>query len=127
MTTAVLRGVDDDGRPVVGVPLSNHPAQHAWLYKTDYEAIQTEHGAHAWFLHDNGSGTLYVRLRSSARRSLVMAARLVVSDPHTRRIRYRDGDTLNLRSRNLLACRGRRGPERGRPQRNPRRAPAPPV
>jgi hypothetical protein len=116
MTTAVLRGVDDDDRPVVGVPLSNHPAQRAWLYETDYEAIQIEHGAHAWFLHDNGSGTLYVRLRSSARRSLVMAARLVVSDPHARRIRYRDGDTLNLRSRNLLVCRGRRGPVNDHPR-----------
>ncbi|GBU19878.1 MULTISPECIES: hypothetical protein [Methylobacterium] len=101
MTLAVLHSRDDDGRSVVGVPLTNRPGAHAWLYETDHAAIVAEYGHRAWFVNDNGKGQLYVRLRGLGRRRLVMVARLVVADPLVRLIRYRDGDRLNLRSRNL--------------------------
>lgn len=105
MTAAVLRSRDDDGRPVVGVPLSNRPGVRAWLYQTDFEAILAEHGTHSWYVNGNGSGGLYVRMKSRDRQNNVMVARLVMADPLARRVRYRDGDALNLRSRNLEVCR----------------------
>lgn len=101
MTTAVLNSRDDDGRLVVGVPLSNRPGRHVWLYEADYETITNDHGNASWFLNDNGKGHLYVRMKSRDRGNNVMVARLVVSDPKAQVIRYRDGDRLNLRSRNL--------------------------
>jgi len=125
MTAAVLRSVDDDGRPVVGVPLSNRPAQCAWLYETDYLALLADHGTHSWFVNDNGSGNLYVRMKSRDRRNNVMVARVVMADPHARCIRYRDGDTLNLRSRNLVVARPE--PRFTRPVRLPSAAPAAPI
>lgn len=105
MTTAVLHSRDDDGRLVVGVPLSNRPGERAWLYQTDYEALLAEYGTHSWYVNSNGSGGLYVRMKSRDRQNNVMVARLVMADPLARRIRYRDGDTLNLRARNLEVCR----------------------
>jgi hypothetical protein len=113
MTSAVSHSRDDDGRPVVGVPLSNRPGRLAWLYETDYAAIVADFGSTPWFLNDNGGGNSYVRLWSRDRQGPLTVARLVVSDPEARSIRYRDGDRLNLRSRNLdvrraNATRGRR-------------------
>ena len=101
MTLAVLHSRDDDGRSVVGVPLTNRPGAHAWLYETDHAGIVAEYGNTPWFVNDNGYGNLYVRLQGSDRRNLMMVSRLVVADPLARLIRYRDGDRLNLRSRNL--------------------------
>lgn len=105
MPLAVIHSRDDDGCAVVGVPISNRPHLTAWLYAADYERITTEFGAASWFVNDNGDGRLYVRLKSTDRRNNVMASRLVLDDPTISIIRYRDGDRLNLRSRNLDAVR----------------------
>ena len=117
MPTAVLHSRDDDGRPVVGVPLTNRPGSHAWLYATDYAAILNDYGDRPWFVNDNGKGGLYVRFRGTDCANLVMVARLVVGDPRARMVRYRDGNSLNLRSRNLEAHKARAVPHpRGRSQ-----------
>lgn len=105
MPLVVLHSRDDDGCAVVGVPLSNRPHLTAWLYATDYERIAAEFGAASWFVNDNGDGRLYVRLKSADRRNNVMVSRLVLDDPTISIVRYRDGDRLNLRSRNLDAVR----------------------
>ncbi|TXN20785.1 hypothetical protein [Methylobacterium sp. WL9] len=111
MTAAVLHSRDNDGRLVVGVPLSNRPGHRAWLYAADYETIVADHGPRPWLANGNGHGKSYVRLRCADRGNLVMVARLVFGDAEARSIRYRDGDSLNLRSRNL-AVRKPRGAAR---------------
>lgn len=105
MPLAVIHSRDPDGRAVVGVPISNHPGTYAWLYAADYDVILNDYGTTPWFVNDNGKGRLYVRLVSSDRRANVMVSRVVVNDPDVTMIRYRDGDRLNLRSRNLDAVR----------------------
>lgn len=122
MPLAVIHSRDDDGCAVVGVPISNRPGTHAWLYATDYAVILNDHGPTPWFVNDNGSGRLYVRLymrlEGTNRPNNVMVSRLVLSDFDAPVIRYRDGDRLNLRSRNLDAAKLTRGSiERGRPSR----------
>lgn len=103
MPLAVIHSRDDDGRAVVGVPLSNRPGLHAWLYAEDHETIVLEYGTASWFVNDNGDGRLYVRLRNTDSHRNVMVSRLVVSDPAVSIVRYRDGDRLNLRRGNLDA------------------------
>jgi hypothetical protein len=105
MPLAVIHSRDDDGCAVVGVPISNRPQLTAWLYAADYERITTDHAAASWLVNDNGDGRLYVRLKDRERRNNVMVSRLVLHDPTISIIRYRDGDRLNLRSRNLDAVR----------------------
>ena len=105
MPLAVIHSRDDDGCAVVGVPISNRPHLTAWLYAADYERITSAHAAASWLLNDNGDGRLYVRLKDRERRNNVMVSRLVLDDPTISIIRYRDGDRLNLRSRNLDAVR----------------------
>lgn len=118
MPLAVIHSRDDDGCAVVGVPISNRPHLTAWLYATDYERITSAHAAASWLVNDNGDGRLYVRLKDRERRNNVMVSRLVLDDPTISIIRYRDGDRLNLRSRNLDAVKPNRGSiERSRPSR----------
>lgn len=105
MPLAVIHSRDDDGRAVVGVPISNRPGTYAWLYAADYDVILNDYGTTPWFVNDNGKGRLYVRLVSSDSRANVMVSRVVVNDPDVTMIRYRDGDRLNLRSWNLDAVR----------------------
>ncbi|MFY9291553.1 MAG: hypothetical protein WAP03_12775 [Methylorubrum rhodinum] len=103
MPLAVQHSRDDDGRAVVGVPLSNRPGLHAWLYTEDHETVVLEYGNASWFVNDNGDGRLYVRLRNTDSHRNVMVSRLVVGDPAVSIVRYRDGDRLNLRRDNLDA------------------------
>ncbi|MBD8909654.1 hypothetical protein [Methylorubrum zatmanii] len=109
MPLAVIHSRDDDGCAVVGVPISNRPGTHAWLYAADYAAILNDYGPTPWFVNDNGSGRLYVRLyvrlEGTDRPNNIMVSRLVLGDFDAPVIRYRDGDRLNLRSRNLDAVR----------------------
>lgn len=109
MPLAVIHSRDDDGCAVVGVPISNRPGTHAWLYAADYAAILNDYGPTPWFVNDNGSGRLYVRLyvrlEGTDRPNNIMVSRLVLGDFGAPVIRYRDGDRLNLRSRNLDAVR----------------------
>ena len=105
MPLAVIHSRDPDDRAAVGVPISNRPGTYAWLYAADYDVILNDYGTTPWFVNDNGKGRLYVRLVSSDRRANVMVSRVVVNDPNVTVIRYRDGDRLNLRSRNLDAVR----------------------
>lgn len=103
MPLAVQHSRDDDGRAVVGVPLSNRPGLYAWLYAEDHEIIVLEYGNASMFVNDNGDGRLYVRLRNTDSHRNVMVSRLIVGDPAVSFVRYRDGDRLNLRRSNLDA------------------------
>lgn len=112
----ILRA-DPDGRTVVGVPItpaSGEAAQYVWLDRAIYDGIVSRYGEPSWFLHGDGKGSPFVRVRLpgvSARPE--MASRLVwlmatgLQAPPRRRISYNDGDRLNLRRRNLIVSSGR--------------------
>jgi len=100
MNTHLIYSTDPNGQKVVGVKLSNRP-DRCWLYQRDYDAIVAEFGQCSWFMNSNGQGSDYVRLKDRTIGNNRNVARLVFGSPFRTHIRYRDGDRLNLRSRNL--------------------------
>lgn len=94
---------DRDGRDIVLVPLANH-AQPAKLLKEDFERLTDCGLGTAWTFNDNGKGNAYVRTHAPGR-NLITVARAIVEIGRGRRVHYRDGNRLNLRSDNLTtAC-----------------------
>jgi hypothetical protein len=60
-----------------------------------------------WLLHDNGRGLLYVAVPlTDATGGLVTVSRLLVNAPPGSRIKYLDGNRLNLRRENLFVGKG---------------------
>ncbi len=98
---SLVHSTDTEGRQIVGVRLTNS-REPAWLDRADYERIVANFGTPTWRLTTNGQGRLYVRFKQPGRNSRnVTVARLVAGDFERTGVRYRDGDPLNLRSRNL--------------------------
>ncbi|AZO77218.1 MULTISPECIES: hypothetical protein [unclassified Bosea (in: a-proteobacteria)] len=91
---------DNCGRPIVRVKLAKASAEAA-LYLTDYEHVIAIIGRASWFLDTNGKGNRYVRALHPASACNVMIARLILGVDRGA-VRYRDGDSLNLRSTNLI-------------------------
>lgn len=91
---------DSHGSPLVRVQLAKAQAR-AVLYLTDYERVLAAIGNATWFLHSNGNERLYVRVKHRASARNVMVARLVLGIEFGA-IRFRDGDSLNLRHDNLV-------------------------
>lgn len=91
---------DNCGRAVVRVKLAK-ASTDAVLYLTDYERVLATIGAASWFLDTNGKGNRYVRAVHPASACNVMIARLILGVDRGA-VRYRDGDSLNLRSNNLI-------------------------
>ncbi|AOG04297.1 hypothetical protein [Bosea sp. RAC05] len=91
---------DNCGRPIVRVQLAKASAE-AVLYSPDYERVLAPLGTASWFLDTNGKGNRYVRALHPALARNVMIARLILGVDRGA-VRYRDGDSLNLRSDNLI-------------------------
>lgn len=100
---------DPSGAAVAGVKLTNASAR-VWLFREDFEALVALLGPRAWFLRSNGKGRKYPAVTVPPKNPVTLA-RLIAGNAALRTaIRYRDGDSLNLRRSNLqtnsgeLAC-----------------------
>lgn len=91
---------DPDGRPVIGVQLTNRESR-AWLYAADYHRVLEANGNGPWFANRNADGREYVRAHDPKADRLVMVSRLIMDTPTGSRVRFRDGCTTNLRRTNL--------------------------
>ncbi|TNC93813.1 MAG: hypothetical protein FD119_3732 [Stygiobacter sp.] len=102
--------MDRDGRDIVLVPLANHD-HPAKLLKEDFERITSKGVGTFWTFNAVGQGYAYVRCPNPDRplspgRSLLTVARVITGAGRGRRVQYRDGDRLNLRSDNLTTSSG---------------------
>ena len=91
-----------DGASVVDLELSNRPGVFAVMDLSDAEAWIAGGLSTAFSTYGNGSGKSYVRYYDARRRAYLPVARVLLPAA-TRAVRYRDGDTLDLRRRNLWA------------------------
>ena len=93
-------------QPIVAVALSNHH-EPAVLDHRDYQRLQGAGLCGPWFLNSNGGG--YDHVRCMAGGVLMTVARLIVEAPTGRRVRYLDGNRLNLCRNNLALEKGKAG------------------
>jgi hypothetical protein len=107
--TTIIHRRDPNGREIVGIPLSNRPGSHAWLYADDHRRVVAMIGQSRWFANRNTKGQEYVRASCPRTGRNVMIARLIEGDWARTAIRYRDGNRLNLRGINLEAQAGTGG------------------
>lgn len=88
-------------KEIVLIPLGKS-GKHAKAYRSDIERIREDGYTGAWFLNDNGSGSLYVRTaRHGLRGTIISVCRLIADAVPGRVVKYRDGDRLNLCRDNL--------------------------
>jgi hypothetical protein len=88
------------GREVFGLKLSNAPVR-CWIDRADYEAVIREVGTAPWWIGWNDRGRPYVRVKDKRTRRPVHIARLIVGSPERSFVRYANGNTFDLTSRNL--------------------------
>jgi len=117
-TPHITRFTDPDGTPCVRVLLSDHIST-AELYAEDYDRLIEQGVTDRWQAAVPNRKTrkrprIYVQsrnpvpypMRKGRQDSCQMVARLVVQAGQGERIRYHDGNTLNLRSDNLRLSEG---------------------
>lgn len=107
---------DADGQQLVRIALATTD-QRATLYAEDFQRLTAAGFSSCWSLADVGYGVRYVLVcvrtltpGRKGRRSLTVA-RLVAEAGKGQRVRYADGDRLNLRRENLVLEQGRAGAE----------------
>ncbi len=97
---------DKDGEAIALVPL-NKPGASAKVLAEDFLALQAQGFSDQWFLNDDGKGRQYVRVGlTSAPGRLVMVTRLLMNAAAGTRVKYWDGNRLNLRRDNLDVGKG---------------------
>lgn len=76
----------------------------ATVLKSDYDAI-TARGFSNWYANTNGQGSHYASVhgnhRSDERQAPMSVARILTDCPDRKRVRYRDGNSMNLLPENL--------------------------
>ncbi|MFA9479225.1 hypothetical protein ACERK3_13115 [Phycisphaerales bacterium AB-hyl4] len=96
--------IDHDGAKVMKVPLSDG-IHEAKLWPQDYRRLAAMNMTTGWCYNAAGPGHQYVRIADSQQRfgpgELVTAARIIVDAGKGERVKYRDGNRLNLRRENL--------------------------
>ena len=95
---------DRHGNPYFRIPLSGRDGAglHALVDLDGLKALQKA-GARSLYLASDGQGRSFVTfLRLPSRRAMT-AARAILGDPRGRRIEYRSGGRLDLRTSNLWA------------------------
>jgi hypothetical protein len=101
--------IDADGQEVIGVLIRN-ANKFAWLHKSDYERIIAQYGVCAWTMLHNGQGKDYVYIRTSdPKKRHLYITRLIAGDIQGMSVRFKDGNSLNLRQSNLYHDAGRGG------------------
>ena len=96
---AIVHATDPNGLPITGVVLST--GQTAWMYTPDFEHIDALHPDGRWGINRNSEGRPFVRIRPPGTERNVYVARLIAGDFERTVVRYRDGDSMNLRVTNL--------------------------
>jgi len=94
---------DADGQLLVYVALANTD-QRATLYAEDYQRLMNAGFSPFWSHTTDGQGSAYPMLNAYTERGrnrLVTIARLLVEADAGKRVRYVDGNPLNLRTENL--------------------------
>jgi hypothetical protein len=101
----ILR-LNEGGRDLVRVELSNARGLFATLDADDYERFVAAGHSTNWFLNGVGSSR-YVRFNSpDVLGGIGTVARVITGTPHRHVVRYRNGDRLDLRRANLLLTQG---------------------
>jgi len=93
-----VEGLDQAGREIVSVKITNRKGKRAVLYKRDYEHFVARYGLHAWIL-TGPKGYEYVRSYAPKERRYVIVAQAIID---AKGVRYIDGDRCNLRLSNLF-------------------------
>jgi hypothetical protein len=98
----------DSGQSLVHVALAN-TTERATMYAEDYERLIDVGYSRHWSLTSTGASARYVLVNARSikgtKRSLTVA-RLVADAGKGSRVRYVDGDRLNLRTENLALVKG---------------------
>lgn len=95
--------IDADGQELVHVALANSQ-QRATLYAEDYRRLISAGFSAFWQYTEDGRGGAYPTLYAytpAGKSYIVPVARLVANAGHGERIRYNEGNALNLRMENL--------------------------
>jgi hypothetical protein len=104
MPLAALRPVhwtlDDSGRPLVQVSIPNCH-RPAVLLGEDYAALMLAGVSPNWFINQNGRKLWYVRTPVGVNGRPDTVARLILGASNGARVKYVDGNRLNLRRENL--------------------------
>lgn len=100
----VCRATDPDGTRIVKVPLTGGFV--ATVEAEDYDAFVTLGLSTRWLANAGGSGSITVRFtlppaRPGQRSNNASVSRVIVNAGNGQRVRYRDGNPLNLRKSNL--------------------------
>jgi len=106
--TRVIRGADPCGRPIVRVQLARLPGIFATVDADDYDSWVAAGLSTNWYLNASGSGSssrLMFSLTTAAG-SMAGVARYLLRAGAGERVRYLDGDRLNLRRSNLGLTQG---------------------
>lgn len=100
---------DPDGTEIIGVLIEN-AGKYAWLRKVDYDRIVEKYGVCAWTIGANSYGSKYVHFKTGRPvQRCVYVGRAVAGAVRGQAVRFKDGNTLNLRLSNLYYDAGRGG------------------
>ncbi len=109
---APILSTDPDGTPIITVPLTNGYA--ATLRLEDWEQISSLYGEN-WQANSDGKGRVYASAYRNPDADLtdprigpIAMARAIVEAKPGEIVRYRDGNTMNLRLTNLYIERKKR-------------------
>jgi hypothetical protein len=89
---------DQQGRGIVHLDVGR--GRVAKLAATDWDRVRQDFGP-TWYLTGNGWGQEYVAARRPEQGGLITLARVVANALAGERVKYRDGDRLNLLPENL--------------------------
>lgn len=96
---------DTDGAPIAVIPLANGGT--AKMLAADWQKWSRLGLPTRWTLNPTGHGRAYVRAaRTRASGCLITPARVLLDAGRAQIVRYRDGDTSNLRRDNLYLASG---------------------
>ncbi|SFG63202.1 hypothetical protein [Methylobacterium gossipiicola] len=95
----IFHATDPSGVALIGVSLAL--GRTAWLYRSDFERIDALHPDGRWGVTHNSEGRIFVRIRPPRTQRNIYVARLVAGDFERTVVRYRDGNSMNLRPTNL--------------------------
>lgn len=106
---------DDQGDLILRVPLDDRGERFAIIYPSDWIALQEDECDGLWCCDDDGSGCLRVKTwrTMAGNRALnhVIVARHILDLGQNARMRYRNGDRLDLRRSNLDHTGGNTSPD----------------
>jgi hypothetical protein len=103
-----IRSRDEQGNPIVRVPVDRKGIQWATLDETNFDRLRASGVSLTWFFNDSGNGHSYVKADApGASGRLVSVPRLIMRAGPKEIVRYVTRDRLDLRRRNLTVAKGK--------------------